>query len=481
MAEPTRRTGLIHPVILSGGAGSRLWPVSRSLYPKQLLPLHSERSMVQETALRVRSDGFAAPSISCNVEHRFIIAEQLRALSIDPARIVIEPAARNTGPAVAAIAVMIAKYDPDALMLVLPSDHVVTKADTFASAVALAARAASDGALVTFGIAPDRPETGYGYIQRGTALGDVKGCFAVAKFVEKPELRLAEQYIRQGDYSWNSGMFLFKAGRYLEELGRFEPEMLAACRRAVDQGQGDLDFFRLDEAAFAAAPSKSIDYAVMERTDRAAVVPVDLGWSDIGSWSALWDIGAKDGDGNALQGDVIVRDVRDSYIRGEGLLVAALGLSNAVVVVTDDVVLVTTRDRSQDVKLLVEDLKSLKRTEPDSHTTVYRPWGHFRSVDSGPEFQVKQLVVKPGAKLSLQMHSKRAEHWVVVSGVARITRGDEVLTLKANESTYIPVGTKHRLENPGTEPLRVIEVQSGSYLGEDDIVRFDDVYGRGER
>lgn len=480
MAASDNKRGPIHPVILSGGAGSRLWPLSRSLYPKQLLPLASEQSMVQETALRVKSAAFAPPLVICNVEHRFIIAEQLRAIGIAPSRLLIEPMARNTAPAAAAAALSLAAGGEDPLMLVLPSDHVIADREAFLAAVELAARAAAGGALVTFGIAPDRPETGYGYVRRGDPLSGTVGCFAVSKFVEKPDRQTAEAYIADGSYAWNSGMFLFSARRYLEELERFEPAMLAACRRALAEGRDDLDFFRLGEAAFGACAAKSIDYAVMERTAHAAVVPADLGWNDIGSWSALWEIGAKDADGNTLQGDVVTRDVTGSYIRADGLLVAALGLENAVIVVTDDAVLATTRDRAQDVRLLVEDLKRRKRSEPDSHTTVYRPWGHYRTVDVGPAFQVKHLMVKPGAKLSLQLHNRRAEHWVVVSGTARVTRGDEVQTLGENQSTYIPLGTKHRLENPGDVPLRVIEVQSGSYLGEDDIVRFDDVYGRPE-
>ena len=468
----------IHPVILSGGAGVRLWPLSRSLYPKQLLPLATDLSMVQETARRVAGEAFAAPTVICNVEHRFIIAEQLREVGIRPARILIEPVGRNTAPAVAVAALVLSRAEPRALMLVLPSDHIVGNGPAFLSAVATAAAAARSGALVTFGITPDRPETGYGYIRQAGAVPDIPGCFAVAEFVEKPPPELAQRYLKQGGYAWNSGMFLMRADRYLAELERYEPAILAACRRAVDEGREDMDFIRLGEAAFAECPSKSIDYAVMERTTAAAVVPADLGWNDIGSWSALWEIGAKDRDGNTIVGDVIVSDVRNSYIRGDGLLVAALGVENAVIVVTDDAVLVTTRDKAHDVRAIVDELKRRKRTETDSHTTGYRPWGHYRTVETGPEFQVKQLVVKPGAKLSLQLHTKRAEHWVVVSGIARVTRGDEVFTLRQNESTYIPLGTKHRLENPGDVPLRMIEVQSGTYLGEDDIVRFDDVYGR---
>jgi mannose-1-phosphate guanylyltransferase/mannose-6-phosphate isomerase len=479
MADRAASKGIVQPVILSGGAGSRLWPLSRTLYPKQLLALHTERSMVQETALRVKAKGFAPPMVICNVEHRFTIAEQLRALGITPGAVVIEPVARNTAPAVAAAAVVLTRTDPGSLMLVLPSDHVISDVKAFHAAIEVAKQAALDGAFVTFGITPDRAETGYGYIARGMAWPDAPGCYAVDQFVEKPDHITADTYLKGGRHSWNSGMFLFLASRYLEELDRFEPAMLTACRAAVADGKADLDFFRLDEKAFASAPSKSIDYAVMEKTTKAAVVPAELGWSDIGSWSALWEMGPQDDDGNRILGDVVTKDVHRSYIRSDGMLVAAVGVSDSVIVVTDDAVLVTTRDRAQDVRTIVEDLKKQNRSEPESPSTVYRPWGHFRSVDAGPEFQVKHLLVKPGQKLSLQLHNKRAEHWVVVSGTARITRGDEVLTLTANQSTYIPVGTRHRLENPGDVPLRVIEVQSGTYFGEDDIIRFDDVYGRG--
>ncbi len=478
MADSADKKPRIHPVILSGGSGTRLWPVSRSLYPKQLLPLASERSMLQETALRVAGQNFAAPLVICNADQRFIIAEHMRELAITPAAILIEPVGRNTAPAVAAAAHFLAREFSEDLMLVLPSDHIIADGDAFARAVTTATQAAASGMLVTFGMTPDCPETGYGYIRRGDPVDGVEGCFAVSAFVEKPDRATAESYLAEGGYVWNSGIFLFRADAFMAELTRFNPEIANSCRRAVDDGQSDFDFFRLSEEAFTACPSLSVDYAVMEKTDHAAVVPAALGWNDIGSWAALWEIGAKDAGGNTLLGDVVVHDVQGSYIRSDGTLVAALGIEDAVIVVTDDAVLVTTRDRAQDIPLLVKELKARERSETESHTRVYRPWGYYQTIDIGPTFQVKHLMVKPGAKLSLQSHDKRAEHWVVVSGSAEVTHGADILNLGPNQSTYIPRGTKHRLANLGDEPLRVIEVQSGNDLGEDDIVRYDDDYGR---
>jgi len=469
---------VIHPVILSGGAGMRLWPLSRAHYPKQLLPLISDDTMLQETARRVDGPGFAPPIVICNDEHRFIVAEQLRALDIAPRLILLEPEGRNTAPAAAVAALTLAADDGDALMLVLPSDHVVAKPEAFRAAAVTASAAAAKGALVTFGITPERAETGYGYLQRGAAWDGIAGCFRVSRFAEKPDAATTAGYLASGDYEWNSGMFLFRATTYLDELERLHPAMLEVCRRALADGAGDLDFFRLDADTFAECPSLSIDYAVMERTRAAAVVPVDMGWSDVGAFSTLWEIGAQNEDGNVLTGDVLVHDVRNSYIRGDGKLVAAVGIEDAVVILTDDAVLVTTRQRAQDVKAVAEALKAAGRDEHRTHATVYRPWGYYRGVDTGMGFQVKRLTVNAGARLSLQRHHRRAEHWVVVSGIARVTRGDEVFDVGENESTYIPLGVIHRLENPGTEPLRVIEVQSGNYLGEDDIERFDDSYGR---
>ncbi|MFB3136029.1 MAG: mannose-1-phosphate guanylyltransferase/mannose-6-phosphate isomerase [Rhodospirillales bacterium] len=469
---------IVHPVILSGGAGTRLWPVSRTLYPKQLLPLVSDRTMLQQSVQRVSGKVFAPPVVVCNEEHRFLIAGQLRELDIAPSRMVLEPVGRNTAPAAAVAALLLAGDDADAVMLLLPSDHVIEDVSGFLAAVKTGLAAAENGALVTFGIPPTGPETGYGYIRRGAACAGLDGCFRVGRFVEKPDLETARGYVDAGDYDWNSGMFLFRAGRYLEELERLKPEMVECCRRAVAGAVEDLDFLRLEAEAFSGIEPLSIDYAVMEHTEAAVVVPADMGWSDVGSWSALWEIGAKDGDGNVVLGDVITDGTTDSYIRSEGRLVAALGLDNVVVVATDDVVLVVRRDEAQNVKKVVEALARAGRPEHSVHTKVYRPWGYYQSIDAGDRFQVKRLHVNPGQKLSLQMHRHRAEHWVVVSGTAKVTRGDETFLLNENESTYLPLGVKHALENPGDAPLCVIEVQSGDYLGEDDIVRFEDRYGR---
>lgn len=469
----------IHPVILSGGVGTRLWPMSRALYPKQLMPLVTERSMLQETILRVTDAAvFAPPMVVCNEEYRFIVAEHLRELEVAPANIVLEPEGRNTAPAAAVAALLVARQDPDGIMLVMPSDHVILKADRFRRALALAAQAAERGALVTFGIAPDRPETGYGYIRRGDGLDGVAGCFKVERFVEKPDLATAETFLADGGYLWNSGIFAFRAVSYIEELERVQPEMVASCRHALDRGFRDLDFCRLERTSFVTAPSQSIDYAVMEHTTHAACVPVEMGWSDVGSWSALWDIGERDGDGNVLHGDVMTMSTRNSYVRSDGVLTAVVGVEDVVVVVTSDAALVVARDKVQDVKMVVDELKRRDRSQYKVHPTVHRPWGHYRGIDSGERFQVKHITVFPGAKLSLQMHHHRTEHWIVVHGTARVTRGNDTFLMHENHSTYIPVGVLHRLENPGKVPLWLIEVQSGTYLGEDDIVRVDDTYGR---
>ena len=469
---------VVHPVVLSGGAGTRLWPISRTLYPKQLLPLVSARTMLQETVRRVTGKRFAPPLVVCNEEHRFVIAEQLRELEIAPSNIVLEPVGRNTAPAAAVAALLLAKHDAGALMLLLPSDHVIKDVARFHGAVETGLAAAKHGALVTFAIPPTGPETGYGYIRRGDPYEGIDGCFRVARFVEKPDLKAARRYVRAGDYHWNSGIFLFPVGRYLEELERLQPEMLESCRAAVAGATDDLDFLRLEGEAFAEIEPLSIDYAVMEHTDKAVVVPADMGWTDVGSWSALWEIGTKDADGNVVLGDAIAHDTKDSYIRSDGRLVAAVGLDKVVVVVTDDAVLVVPRDMAENVKKVVEDLERAGRTEHNVHSRVYRPWGHYQTIDAGDRFQVKRLHVNPRQKLSLQLHHHRAEHWVVVSGTAKVTRGDETFLLHENESTYLPPGVKHALENPGEAPLRLIEVQSGDYLGEDDIVRFEDRYGR---
>jgi mannose-1-phosphate guanylyltransferase/mannose-6-phosphate isomerase len=468
----------IHPIILSGGAGSRLWPLSRSLFPKQLLALAGKNSLIQDTVLRTQGADFASPIIVCNIEHRFLIAEQMRQAGISPGAIVLEPTGRNTAPAAAIAALLVAEKDPDGVMLLMPADHIVQNRTAFLQAVDRAVLAARQNHLVTFAITPDSAETGYGYIRRGAALKGLDGSFAVARFVEKPDAATAAGYVASGDYGWNSGMFVFKAGVFLTELERLEPELLTHCRAALAQGKQDLDFFRLQEEAFAKAKSISIDYAVMEHTDRAAVVPVDMGWSDIGSWESLWNAADHDASGNVTHGDVLQHGARNSYLRSEGPLVAAVDVEDLVVVATKDAVLVSHRKASQDVKRIVEQLEQAGRNLHTTHRKVYRPWGAYESIDEGDKFQVKHITVNPGAKLSLQMHHKRAEHWIVVSGTAQVTCDDKVFALKENESTYIPLGAKHRLENIGPEPLHLIEVQSGSYLGEDDIVRFEDTYGR---
>jgi mannose-1-phosphate guanylyltransferase/mannose-6-phosphate isomerase len=468
-------TGKIVPVILSGGTGTRLWPLSRTHYPKQLQPLTSERSMLQETAVRVSDDSlFGRPLIVASSEHRFIIAEQMRQIGVDPRGIMLEPVARNTAPAAAAAALSLMAEDPDALMLVLPSDHIVQDVDAFRGAVAMAAGATARGALVTFGITPHAPETGYGYIRRGPELENAAGCFQVSEFVEKPPLAKAEGYIASGGWFWNGGIFLFSAAAFLKELERLRPATLVACREAVRLGGDDLGFFRLDNDTFAATPAESIDCAVMEHTAEAAVVPVDMGWNDIGSWSALWETGTKDSQGNVLVGDVMVRGVRNSYLRTDGRLVTAIGLEDVVIVANSDTVLAVSKEQVQEVGELVEELRTAGRSESVVHPLVYRPWGSYEKIDAGGGFLVKRITVNPGASLSLQKHERRAEHWVVVGGTAKVTRGDKIFLLRANESTYIPAGTLHRLENPEIESLQLIEIQTGDYLGEDDIVRLSD-------
>lgn len=463
----------IQPVILSGGSGTRLWPLSREAYPKQFLPLASEQTMLQATWQRVAPIAARGPLVIANEEHRFVAAEQLQQVGAEPAAIILEPVGRNTAPAIAVAALEATRDGGDALLLVLPSDHVINNETAFRSAVQAAAAAAEAGKLVTFGIVPTGPETGYGYIKAA----DGQGLRAVERFVEKPDLGTATRYVSSGQYYWNSGMFLFKASRYLQELERFQPAMLAGSRQAWQQARRDADFTRLDKEAFTAVPSDSIDYAVMEKTADAVVIPLDAGWNDVGSWTALRDVSQQDGDGNAHQGDVIAIDCRNTYAYAQRL-VALVGLDDVVVVETDDAVLVGKADRMQEVKTVVAQLRAEGRSEATWHRKVYRPWGAYDSIDNGERFQVKRITVKPGGTLSLQMHHHRAEHWIVVSGTAEVTRGDEVILLSENQSTYIPLGVTHRLRNPGKLPLELIEVQSGSYLGEDDIVRFEDTYGR---
>ncbi len=465
----------LQPVLLSGGSGTRLWPLSREAYPKQFLPLAGEDTMLQDTWRRVAPLADLPPIVVAGEDHRFLVAEQLRQAGAPVPAIVLEPVGRNTAPAIAAAALHATAAGDDPLLLVLPSDHVVRDVEGFRAAVRAAMPAADGGALVTFGIVPSAPETGFGYIQAGADAGG--GLRHVLRFVEKPDAATARGYLDDGGYYWNSGMFLFRASKVLAELGRFRPDILEGARAALRDARRDGDFIRLEQDAFAATPSDSIDYAVMEKTDAALVLPVDIGWNDVGSWSALWDVAQRDEQGNAHLGDVVSVDSRNSYAYARRL-VALVGVDDLVVVETDDAVLVARKDRVQQVKDVVARLKAEQRSQAALHREVHRPWGSYDSVDVGERFQVKRIKVKPGAALSLQSHARRAEHWIVVSGTARVTRDHDVFELHANQSTYIPIGAKHRLENPGTEVLELIEVQSGDYLGEDDIVRYEDVYGR---
>ncbi len=475
---------MLIPVILSGGAGTRLWPLSRELYPKQLLALTGERTMLQQTALRLEGLAGTAPVVVCNEAHRFLVAEQLRQLNVEPRAMVLEPFGRNTAPAIALAALAALRGegpDTDPVLLVLPADHVIRNVPAFQKAVRVALPAAEQGMLVTFGVVPTAPETGYGYIQRaepGQRTEVAPGVHRIARFVEKPVAEKAAQFVKSGEYYWNSGMFMFRARRYLQELERLAPQMAKVCATAFASAKTDLDFTRIDPKAFEACPSDSIDYAVMEKTADAVVVPLDAGWSDVGSWAALHEACEADGRGNVSRGDVISEDSSGCYLYSESRLVATVGLKDHGVIETKDAVLVAPKERVQDVKKLVFRLKEQGRYEHSLHREVFRPWGSYDSIENGPRFQVKRLKVKPGATLSLQMHHHRAEHWIVVSGTARITRGDEVFLLEENQSTFIPVGVRHRIENPGKIPVHIIEVQSGSYLGEDDIVRFEDRYGR---
>jgi mannose-1-phosphate guanylyltransferase/mannose-6-phosphate isomerase len=476
MAEKSR----IFPVVLSGGSGTRLWPLSRTLYPKQFLSLVSKKTMLQETVERVADPAlFHPPLVVCNEEHRFLVAEQLREIGVAPHDIVLEPVARNTAPAIAAAALLLSTIDPQAVMLVLPSDHVISKPVDFHKAVKTGLAAARAGSIVTFGIKPSSPEPSYGYIAKGAPLDGAEGCFRVEKFIEKPDRATAAALSSGSDiYYWNAGIFLVGAADYIAELERLDPSTVKACRDAVMRASRDLDFCRLDADAFARARNDSIDYAVMQHTHAAAVVPAEIGWSDIGSWSALWRIGNQDHSGNVTVGEALIEDTTGCYVRSEGPLVVAIGLSDLIVVATVDAVLVVPKDRAADVQLATARLAAENRREHMFHRKVHRPWGSYEEVDVGDRFKVKRLVVRPGGKLSLQTHEHRAEHWVVVRGTARVTRDDKTFLLSENQSTYIPPRVQHRLENAGTDPLYLVEVQSGDYLGEDDIVRLDDAYGR---
>src|SRR6202167_2684495 len=472
--EPMETT--LIPVILSGGAGTRLWPLSRELYPKQLLALTGRHTMLQDTALRLAGiAGAAPPTVVCNEAHRFTVAEQIRALGMEASAILLEPVGRNTAPAVALAALKALEIDAEATLIVAPADHVIRASRVFQTAAETAEALAQAGKLVTFGIVAHAPETGYGYIRRGEGAGPA---YPVAQFIEKPPLDLAVQFVATGDYYWNSGMFVFKASRYLAELQHFAPDILAACTAAYKAAKADLDFVRIDKAEFIKCRGESIDYAVMEKTQDALVLPLDVGWSDGGSWCSLFDALPADEDGNVLQGDVLIPDPRDCYVHSTSRLVSAVGMEDHIVVETKDAVLVAPKERVQDVKELVALLQKSGRSESSLHREVFRPWGSYDSLDAGDRFQVKRLSVKPGGVLSLQMHHHRAEHWIVVQGTARITCGEKTFLLSENQSTFIPIGATHRIENPGKVALHIVEVQSGSYLGEDDIVRFEDNYGR---
>lgn len=468
---------MILPVIMAGGSGSRLWPLSRQQFPKQFLRLLGNDSMLQTTANRLSGINHAPALVICNEEHRFSVAEQFRSNAIKTSGIILEPVGRNTAPAIALAAFQALKNGDDPLLLVLAADHVIKDESAFCASIEQATQFASANKLVTFGIVPTAPETGYGYIKRGDSQNMSSG-FSVSQFVEKPDLSTAKEYLTSGQYYWNSGMFLFKASAYLSELKTHRPDIFLACEHAMADTQSDLDFIRLDKSAFEACADDSIDYAVMEKTENAVVVPMDCGWSDVGSWSSLWEVSDKDEFGNACRGDVINIDTRNTYINASEKLVTTIGLDDAIVVETKDAILVAKQSEVQQVKKIVEKLKAEERSEWQHHREVYRPWGKYDSIDNGKRFQVKRITVNPGEKLSIQMHHHRAEHWIVVTGTAKVTNGDKDILLTENQSTYIPVGVIHALENPGKVPLELIEVQSGSYLGEDDIVRFEDRYGR---
>lgn len=463
---------MLLPIVMAGGAGSRLWPLSRSLYPKQFIRLASDKTMLQETIARLDGIAHQAPVVICNEEHRFIVAEQLRQKGSKHSGIILEPVGRNTAPAIALAALHAIKNGDDPLLLVLAADHVIENKQAFSASVHKAMLHAEQGKLVTFGIVPTSPETGYGYIQQGETVGD--DAYRVAQFVEKPNCSTAESYLAQGGYYWNSGMFMFKASRFLSELEQFRPDILSACEKSISSAKNDLDFIRVCEKAFVTCPDDSIDYAVMEKTKEALVVPMDAGWSDVGSFSALWDVSSKDESGNVTVGDVVIDQTASSYIYAQNKLVATVGVDNLVIIETKDAVLVARKDKVQDVKNIVNELKEKGRRECEQHREVYRPWGSHDEIAEGNRYHVKHLRVKPGEKTALQMHYHRAEHWVVVQGTAKVTNGDDSYLVSENESTYIPLGAAHRIENPGYFDLHLIEVRSGSYLGEDDVVRLEE-------
>lgn len=472
---------MIVPVILAGGSGTRLWPLSREMYPKQLINIIGEKTMLQETLARLSGlEDIGNPIVICNDNHRFMVAEQLREIKITAESILLEPVGRNTAPALAIAALRMLSQGLDPLLLVLPADHIIKDVPVFHDALSSGESFSKAGYLITFGIVPEFAETGYGYIRKGDQLNGSGNTEVVkiAEFVEKPDKKTAEAYVKSGFYCWNSGMFMFKASHVIKALKKYAPEIVDACERALHSGKEDLDFFRLDAEAFETCPSESIDYALMEKTDRGAMVSLRAGWDDLGSWAALWKAGEKDQNGNVTQGDVLTHDVKNSYLKATHRMIAAVGLENHIVIETSDAVLISPLDRVQEVKQLVDQLRSDKRPEAILHRKVYRPWGVYEGIDISGRFQVKRITVKPGRILSLQKHFHRAEHWIVVKGTAIVTKGEDTFLLKEDASTYIPLGETHRLENPGKIDLELIEVQSGSYLGEDDIVRFEDVYGR---
>ncbi len=477
---------MIIPIILAGGSGTRLWPLSRQLYPKQLIDIYNDKTMLQNTILRLDDfENTGSPIVVCNEEHRFMTAEQLREINVEPKAIILEPVGRDTAPAIAMAALKAMENNQDPTLLVLPADHVIEKISKFHDAILSGLEYVKQDNLIAFGIVPDSPETGYGYIKQGELLNKEllnkePSISKIEIFVEKPDLATAQKYLDSGSYTWNSGMFMFKASAIIKELEIYAPEIIKSCTKALSTGTQDLDFFRLKMDDFQKIPSDSIDYAVMEKTEKGIVISIDVGWNDMGSFEALWQTGEKDKNQNVIKGNVLTHDVKDTYINSEKSLIAAVGLEKFVIVETKDVVFISPRDRVQDVKKIVKQLKDQNRSEAINHSKVFRPWGSYETIDIEPRFQVKRITVKPGAKLSLQKHFHRAEHWIVVSGAAIITKGKEEMLLKEDQSTYIPLGIMHRLENPWKIPLELIEVQSGTYLGEDDIIRFDDVYGRDE-